>query len=65
MDTKQLKERYGWSKDLENQIISLNKQLKEDYTLINAAINAAKTKESWMTYFKKFLVENPALTKDL
>ena len=26
-----LKETYGWSEDLENQIISLNKQLKEDY----------------------------------
>jgi hypothetical protein len=45
--------------------LGYNKQLEEDYTLINAAINAAKTKESWMTYFNKFLVENPALTKDL
>jgi len=49
MDTKQLKERYGWSKDLENQIISLNKQLKEDY---RGSFKLKKLKGKYYWYYQ-------------
>ena len=49
MDTKQLKERYGWSKDLENQIISLNKQLKEDY---RGSLKLKKLKGKYYWYYQ-------------
>lgn len=45
--------------------LGYNNQIKEDYTNINEAINSAKTTESWMVYFKKFLADNPSIAQNL